>query len=167
MAQANIYKCKPAGEVILMTIVLIGIMLFALVYILLNSPRLLSSLLVAGVVVVVIGVAFAGTPRSVVVDDDGVGIRLTLRGTFIPMDTIVGLRRVSKREVFLGGMHHGVGGFFSYSGYAKNRNLGSFKMYVRNTSEMVFIDCGDRGVVVSAESGDKLIEDILSRKRSN
>lgn len=164
MAQGNIYKCKPAGEVRVMTPVLIGSMIIALVVIAHNSPRLLSTILVTVLVVAAIVVAYLGMPRAVVVDDEGVAVRQTVRGNFIPMESIRSVRRVSKREVFGSGLDVGVGGLFSYTGTVKkNKTLGSFSLYVRNTAEMVFIECGDGGVVVSADSGDRLMEDILSR----
>lgn len=164
MAQANIYKCKPAKEVIAMTAVLIGIMASMLVYICINTPNPYSAWLAVGLVVTIIIVAYLGTPRAVIVDNDGVAVKLALRGKFIPMESIVAVRRVARREVFLGSAHHGVGGFFSYTGSARNKNLGSFRMFVRNTNEMIFIDCGESGVVLSADSADELIEDILARK---
>ena len=164
MAQGNVYKCKPAGEVRVMTPVLIGSMIIALVVIAHNSPRLLSTILVTVLVVAAIVVAYLGMPRAVVVDDEGVAVRQTIRGTFIPMESIRSVRRVSKREVFGSGLDIGVGGLFSYTGTVrKNKTLGAFSLYVRNTAEMVFIEYGDGGVVVSADSGDRLMEDILSR----
>lgn len=165
MAQANIYKCKPAKEVIAMTAVLIGIMAFMLVYICKNTPNPYSVWLAVGLVVTIIIVAYLGTPRAVIVDNDGVAVKLTLRGKFIPMESIRSVRRVSKREVFGSGLDVGVGGLFSYTGTVKkNKTLGSFSLYVRNTAEMVFIDCGESGVVLSADSADEFIEDILARK---
>lgn len=165
MAQGNVYKCKPAGEVRVMTPVLIGSMVIAVIVITHESPRLFAAILVAVLVVAAIVVAYLGMPRAVVVDDEGVAVRQTIRGTFIPMESIRSVRRVSKREVFGSGLDVGVGGLFSYTGTVrKNKTLGSFSLYVRNTAEMVFIEYGDGGVVVSADSGDRLMEDILSRK---
>ncbi len=165
MAQGNIYKCKPAGEVRVMTPVFIGSMVITTAVIAHNSPQSSSAILVAVLVAVAIVVAYLGMPRAVVVDDQGVGIRRTIRGNFIPMESIRSVRRVSKKEVFGSGLDVGVGGLFSYTGTVrKNKTLGSFSLYVRNTAEMVFIEYGDGGVVVSADSGDRLMEDILSRK---
>ena len=164
MAQGNVYKCKPAGEVRVMTPVLIGSMIIAVIVIAHDSPRLFAAILVEVLVVVAIVVAYLGMPRAVVVDDEGVAVRQTIRGTSIPMESIRSVRRVSKKEVFGSGLDIGVGGLFSYTGTVrKNKTLGSFSLYVRNTAEMVFIEYGDGGVVVSAESGDRLMEDILSR----
>lgn len=164
MAQGNVYKCKPAGEVRVMTPVLIGSMVIAVIVIAHESPRLYAAILVEVLVVVAIVVSYLYMPRAIVVDDQGVGIRQTVRGNFIPMESIRSVRRVSKKEVFGSGLDVGVGGLFSYTGTVrKNKSLGSFSLYVRNTAEMVFIECGDGGVVVSADSGDRLMEDILSR----
>ncbi|MBR4037222.1 MAG: hypothetical protein IKJ02_01535 [Tidjanibacter sp.] len=165
MAQANIYKCKPAGEVRVMTPVLIGSMVIAVIVIVHESPRLFAAILVAVLVVVAIVVSYLYMPRAVVVDDQGVGVKQAISGNFIPMESIRSVRRVSKREVFGSGLDVGVGGLFSYTGTVrKNKSLGSFSLYVRNTAEMVFIDCGKSGVVLSADSADELIEDILARK---
>lgn len=164
MAQGNVYKCKAAGEVRVMTPVLIGSMVITVIVLIHESPRIFAAILLAILVVVAIVVSYLYVPRAVVVDDQGVGIRQTVRGIFIPMESIRSVRRVSKREVFGSGLDVGVGGLFSYTGTVrKNKTLGSFSLYVRNTAEMVFIEYGDGGVVVSADSGDRLMEDILSR----
>ena len=75
MAQGNVYKCKPAGEVRVMTPVLIGSMVIAVIVIAHDSPRLFAAILVEVLVVVAIVVSYLYMPRAIVVDDLGVGDR--------------------------------------------------------------------------------------------
>ncbi len=163
MAEVNIYKCVPGKEMMILPIVngVLWIGAYVAVW-LIEKPTFGALLLMIVILVAIYLISWLGVPRSVIVDNMGVGVRCVVKGVYIPAAEITGVRRVTFKEVF-NRSDDGAGGMFSITGSQRSRAIGRYKIYVRNTKEMVLIECTSGKYVISAEDGDRLVEDIRSR----
>ncbi len=165
MAKVNIYSCIPGKEMMILPIVNGVLWIGVCVAICLNEkPTFWALLLMVVFMIAVYLIAWLGVPRSVIVDDMGVGVRRTVKSIFIPMAEVTGVRRVTFKEAF-NRSDDGAGGMFSITGSQRSRALGRFNIYVRNVKEMVLVECTSGKYVISAEDGDRLVDDIRSRMK--
>ncbi len=128
-------------------------------------------LLIVLIVVIMLGVlayAICYSPKYLIVDGDGVGIRWLTGGRHIPLAEIARvewldangpsyLLQRSTRTM-------GNGGMFGYTGHMYSKKIGKFVVYARRAVDLVLIELKDgKKVVVSCDEPQQFVADIEKR----
>ncbi|AEA47701.1 PH domain-containing protein [Archaeoglobus veneficus] len=113
--------------------------------------------------IMVFGIAYAFSPKEVLLEDGGVVIKKVVGRVFIPYSSIKDVSYVeelSRRTIRL----FGSGGLFGWYGIFRVPDIGVVRIYARRTKGLVLIKA-DRNYLIAPEDPQIFIEELKSRIR--
>jgi hypothetical protein len=115
-----------------------------------------------------LGWAYALHPQMYVVDNErGIGIQRPFSTSWLPWETILGIRRGTDEELRDRTRVEGVAGGFGYFGEWRSSGLGTFYPYARNMENPIVITTREKIYVISPESAEKMlyaVSECMARK---
>ncbi|HEX5131414.1 MAG TPA: PH domain-containing protein [Candidatus Krumholzibacteria bacterium] len=98
--------------------------------------------------------------RGYTVERDTIVIHRPLRSVSLPR---TGVQSATHDPSLVAGSIRvfGNGGFFSFSGWFRNKRLGMYKAYITDPARTVVLQYGDRAVVVSPSDPDRFIATVM------
>jgi hypothetical protein len=100
------------------------------------------------------------TIRGYTIERDSILVHRLLWATRLPR---TGLQSATYDPALIsGGMRiFGNGGFFSFTGFFRNKQLGTYRAYITDPARAVVLKYGDRVVVVSPGDPDKFASSVM------
>jgi len=111
-------------------------------------------------VVLILGAALF-TIRGYTVERDSILVHRLLWATRIPR---IGLKSATYDPALIaGGIRvFGNGGFFSFSGWFRNKKLGTYRAYITDPARAVVLRYGDRVVVMSPGDPERFVSAVMA-----
>ena len=126
-----------------------------------QTMALLITFLIVVCNVVIILFSYLYAPQGFLIDETGITVVRKIAPVHIGIDQIKSVSRIEKERYIKSIRTFGNGGLFGYYGSFRNKELGSFKMYVTHRDYGVLIT-SDKNYVLTPDRSDEFVEVVRS-----
>lgn len=114
---------------------------------------------------IIMALMVLSAPKAIFVTDDSIELRSLVKSTYIPIESVVEVKTIRRREVRSLVPLWGIFGFWGYYGrYIDLHDAKLYTLYATSRVNLVSITTRQRRYVISCRQPNKLVETIAAQK---
>ncbi len=158
-------KFKWSKEVAIISILVIALMISAVISIwLTDSSPLIARVIITVTLVLVVALTAIWTPRTIMIDENGITCQLLAKKIVIPRSAIVSITPCNARDALRGSMRlFGSGGFLGYIGVFRNSRLGRFSMYITSRESLILVKTETKTYIFNCKTTQEELDQLLAQ----